>query len=129
MFDLPASVQQLVYDFGKLTPATEKKYTIQMVKNRCSTIQEVEEKNGYVSAIADVIAWSQDYMKGKEVYIEINTTTPLTNPSELFQLMQDECSFVSLRDVDRTLAVFTFFCEKWDKFHPLIEKIANGKVG
>ena len=38
--------------------------------------------------------------------------------------MQNECSFVSLRDVERAMIVFQFFYEKMDLFAPLI----NAKV-
>ena len=42
----------------------------------------------------------------------------------LFHL-QDECSFVSLRDIDRTMIVFRFFLEKIDIFGPLMDKKAK----
>jgi hypothetical protein len=35
---------------------------------------------------------------------------------------QDECSFVSLRDVERAMIVFKYFYEKMDIFAPLIEE-------
>ena len=39
--------------------------------------------------------------------------------------MQDECSFVSLRDVDRAMMVFEYFYEKMNLFGPLMEKWAK----
>ena len=30
--------------------------------------------------------------------------------------LQDECSFVSLRDVERAMIVFEYFCEKMPSF-------------
>ena len=38
---------------------------------------------------------------------------------------QDECSFVSLRDVDRAMIVFKYFYDKMNLFGPLMEKWAN----
>ncbi len=39
---------------------------------------------------------------------------------------QNECSFVSLRDVERAMIVFEFFYEKMDSvFAPLIDKKAQ----
>ena len=34
---------------------------------------------------------------------------------------KDECSFVSLRDVERAMIVFKYFYEKMDIFAPLID--------
>ena len=37
-------------------------------------------------------------------------------------MFQDECSFVSLRDVERGVQVLAWFYSKMDLFYPLIEK-------
>lgn len=37
-------------------------------------------------------------------------------------VLKDECSFVSLRDVERAMIVFKYFYEKMDTFAPLISK-------
>ncbi len=39
--------------------------------------------------------------------------------------MQDECSFVSLRDVDRAMIVFEYFYDKMALFGPLMEEWAE----
>lgn len=36
--------------------------------------------------------------------------------------MQDECSFVSLRDVERTMIVFEYFFEKMCLFGPRMDE-------
>ena len=36
--------------------------------------------------------------------------------------LQDECSFVSLRDVERAMLVFTYFFEKMDLFRNKMDK-------
>ena len=42
--------------------------------------------------------------------------------------LQDECSFVSLRDVERAMIVFLFFVEKVDLFKDLVAGRANDEV-
>ena len=39
--------------------------------------------------------------------------------------MQDECSFVSLRDVDRAMIVFEYFYDKMSLFGPRMETWAE----
>ena len=41
---------------------------------------------------------------------------------------QDECSFVSLRDIERALIVFKYFYEKNSKFEELIAAKAKAEV-
>ncbi len=56
--------------------------------------------NGVIDLVAGVLAWSQWYMRQRD----------------------DECSFVSLRDVERTMIVFEYFLEKMvGLFGPRIE--------
>ncbi len=42
--------------------------------------------------------------------------------------LQDECSFVSLRDVARTMIVFEYLYGMMDVFGPLMDKYANGEM-
>uniref|UniRef100_A0A1X7SXU1 Uncharacterized protein n=1 Tax=Amphimedon queenslandica TaxID=400682 RepID=A0A1X7SXU1_AMPQE len=84
VLDLPPSMKPLVYDFGQLNNATEKDYTRQIVKDRCHVIPEVTGQTAVIESVANVLAWSQKYMRGRN----------------------DECSFVSLRDVERAMIVF-----------------------
>ena len=39
--------------------------------------------------------------------------------------MQDECSYVSLRDVERAMIVFEYMYRMMDRLGPLIDKWAN----
>ncbi|XP_076122057.1 E3 ubiquitin-protein ligase rnf213-alpha-like isoform X3 [Alosa pseudoharengus] len=88
---LPPSMIPLVWDFGQLNDQTEKMYIQQIV-------QRVVEKHsisvGYTSIITDVMASSQKYMRTR----------------------MDECSFVSLRDVERCMQTFVWFY----KNHPML---------
>ncbi|XP_026862579.2 E3 ubiquitin-protein ligase rnf213-alpha [Electrophorus electricus] len=81
---LPPSMIPLVWDFGQLNDHTEKMYIQQIV-------QRVAEKHvfseSYIKMITDVLSASQKYMRTRK----------------------DECSFVSLRDVERCMQVFTWF--------------------
>jgi MoxR-like ATPase len=90
VLDLPHSMRPLVYDFGQLNNATEKDYTRQIVKDRCANIPGIARQTQIINTVADVLAWSQKYMRDRK----------------------DECSFVSLRDVERAMVVFKYFCEK-----------------
>ncbi len=57
-----------------------------------------------IDRVARVLAWSQLYMRQRE----------------------DECSFVSLRDIERAMIVFEYFFEKMSVlFGPLIDKKAE----
>ena len=73
----------MIWDFGTLDDDSEKKYITQMVQK--SVIgQTYTEQSGF---IVNVLNQSQNFMRSR----------------------QDECSFVSLRDVERALVVFTWF--------------------
>ncbi len=67
MFDLPASMKPLVYDFGRLDDATENDYTEQLVKDRCSNMDDLNEDQDTIKSVAKVITWSQSYMKKRTV--------------------------------------------------------------
>ena len=67
VLDLPPSMKPLVYDFGQLNNATEKDYTRQIVKNRCHVIPEVTGQTAMIQSVADVLAWSQQYMRARNV--------------------------------------------------------------
>ena len=84
---LPPSMQPLVWDFGQLQNHAERKYIEQMVQRLGH-----EEDVGLVSSdfrlIVEILAQSQAYMRQK----------------------RNECHFVSLRDVERCLVSFKWFC-------------------
>ena len=89
VLDLPPSMRPLVYDFGQLQQRTEDDYIRQIVQDHVSQgyiihsqktslfyalINQVtyhtdlsQESPHYIKAIADVLAWSQDYMRSRKV--------------------------------------------------------------
>uniref|UniRef100_A0A8C0H5B1 RING-type E3 ubiquitin transferase n=1 Tax=Chelonoidis abingdonii TaxID=106734 RepID=A0A8C0H5B1_CHEAB len=81
---LPPSMIPLVWDFGQLNDITEKIYIQQIVQRLTELIQISTTEIG---VITDVLFVSQRYMRGRN----------------------DECSFVSLRDVERCVEVFKWF--------------------
>uniref|UniRef100_A0A674JMV9 RING-type E3 ubiquitin transferase n=1 Tax=Terrapene triunguis TaxID=2587831 RepID=A0A674JMV9_9SAUR len=81
---LPPSMIPLVWDFGQLNDITEKIYIQQIVQRLTESIQISAAEIG---VITDVLFVSQKYMRGRN----------------------DECSFVSLRDVERCVEVFRWF--------------------
>ncbi|XP_075132003.1 LOW QUALITY PROTEIN: E3 ubiquitin-protein ligase RNF213-like [Leptodactylus fuscus] len=81
---LPPSMMPLVWDFGQLNNETEKKYIQQIVQRLAKEIQLSAHD---MQLVTDVLSASQTYMRRKN----------------------DECSFVSLRDVERCIEVFKWF--------------------
>ncbi|XP_046722736.1 E3 ubiquitin-protein ligase rnf213-alpha isoform X2 [Silurus meridionalis] len=81
---LPPSMIPLVWDFGQLDDNTEKMYIQQIVQR---VVENQCFHGDYISIITDVLSASQKYMRTRN----------------------DECSFVSLRDVERCMQVFTWF--------------------
>uniref|UniRef100_A0A3B3YP08 RING-type E3 ubiquitin transferase n=1 Tax=Poecilia mexicana TaxID=48701 RepID=A0A3B3YP08_9TELE len=78
---LPPSMIPLVWDFGQLNDHTEKIY-IQQIVQRVTTSKSIDQT--YIKCITDVLSASQKYMRTRK----------------------DECSFVSLRDVERCMQAF-----------------------
>ena len=83
---LPQSLLPLVWDFGQLNTQVEDLYIRQMVR-RYIRERKLPDIPGLVEVVSAVLTESQDYMRQQE----------------------DECSFVSLRDVDRVLSVMSWF--------------------
>lgn len=67
VLDLPPSMRPLVYDFGQLNNNTEEDYIAQIVKDRCHTIPAVKGHDAVIQLVANVLAWSQRYMRGINV--------------------------------------------------------------
>ncbi|XP_074524614.1 E3 ubiquitin-protein ligase rnf213-alpha-like [Halichoeres trimaculatus] len=88
---LPASMIPLVWDFGQLSDLTEAMYIEQIVQRQ--TQANLVEKS-YVPTIAKVLSSSQKFMRERK----------------------DECSFVSLRDVERCMQVFVWFYKNHQTF-------------
>ena len=78
---LPQSLLSLVWDFGKLSYETENSYIIEIIN--------IHLEEYLRAATARVLSAVQKYMRSRK----------------------DECSFVSLRDVERTMKVMLWFSE------------------
>ncbi|XP_008284914.1 E3 ubiquitin-protein ligase RNF213-like [Stegastes partitus] len=88
---LPPSMIPLVWDFGQLNDSTEQMYIEQIVLRQAKT--NLVDKR-YIPTITKVLSLSQKFMREKK----------------------DECSFVSLRDVERCMQVFVWFHRNHDRF-------------
>lgn len=77
---LPMSLQQHVFDFGRLNSDIEAQYTQSIVQRHVPDAT-------HATLLTRCLFLSQRYMRGRE----------------------DECSFVSLRDIERAIRVFQFF--------------------
>ncbi|KAH3727158.1 hypothetical protein DPMN_053084, partial [Dreissena polymorpha] len=83
---LPQSLIPLVWDFGQLSTDVEKLYISQMAK-RAVYERRLPAAPGLVEVLSTILTASQNYMRKQK----------------------DECSFVSLRDVERVLTVMSWF--------------------
>ncbi|KAM9780063.1 E3 ubiquitin-protein ligase rnf213-alpha-like [Neosynchiropus ocellatus] len=88
---LPPSMVPLVWDFGQLNDQTEKIYIHQIVKR---VVESKGIDQSCIKWITEVLSASQRYMRTRK----------------------DECSFVSLRDVERCMKAFTWFYDKHGMF-------------
>ncbi|XP_053396012.1 E3 ubiquitin-protein ligase rnf213-alpha-like [Mercenaria mercenaria] len=83
---LPLSLLPLVWDFGQLNIKVENLYIQQMVK-RYIDAAHLPNIKGLKEVTSEILTKSQQYMRQQK----------------------DECSFVSLRDVERVLTVMSWF--------------------
>ncbi len=91
---LPAAMLPLVWDFGQLDPTAENVYILQLLSQRlresskeraiAKTVPIGEED---IKCIGNLLALSQGFMRAQN----------------------DECSFVSLRDIERVIQVSEWF--------------------
>ncbi|XP_071951998.1 E3 ubiquitin-protein ligase rnf213-alpha-like [Antedon mediterranea] len=91
---LPPSMLPLVWDFGQLNQDVEKMYIRQIVQRFVDASQQ------QVDVVCEVLSAAQTFMREQK----------------------NECSFVSLRDVERTLNVMMWFFDKQYLLRPLIEE-------
>lgn len=94
---LPPSMIPLVWDFGQLNDHTENIYIKQIVQR---VIKSKEIDQAYIMYITDVLSASQKYMRTRN----------------------DECSFVSLRDVERCMQAFVWFHDHHEMFFSELQK-------
>nr|XP_047126393.1 E3 ubiquitin-protein ligase RNF213 isoform X3 [Hydra vulgaris] len=90
---LPTSMVPLVWDFGQLDSETEEAYARQII-SRFVNEGKLPNDNLFFELIVCVLKESQTYMRTQK----------------------DECSFVSLRDVERALLVTSWFYKRMDLF-------------
>ncbi|VDI37174.1 Hypothetical predicted protein, partial [Mytilus galloprovincialis] len=83
---LPQSMLPLVWDFGQLKTEVEEMYIKQMVRRYVKN-GELPDIQGLEAVLSKILTVSQDFMRQQK----------------------DECSFVSLRDVERVLQVMSWF--------------------
>ncbi|XP_060597648.1 E3 ubiquitin-protein ligase rnf213-alpha-like, partial [Ruditapes philippinarum] len=86
---LPQSLLPLVWDFGQLNTQVEDLYIRQMVR-RYIRDDKLPDVPGLIEVVSSILTASQEYMREQK----------------------DECSFVSLRDVDRVLTVMSWFYQQ-----------------
>ncbi|XP_046860852.1 E3 ubiquitin-protein ligase rnf213-alpha-like [Xenia sp. Carnegie-2017] len=106
---LPESMRPLVWDFGQLTEHTEELYTRQIVKRYVST-----------PSIIPTSATSDEKISGNDVQASCIAKV-LSSSQKYMREQKNECSFVSLRDVERTMTVINWFYHNYD----LIMKIVD----
>ncbi|XP_016116503.1 E3 ubiquitin-protein ligase rnf213-alpha-like, partial [Sinocyclocheilus grahami] len=100
---LPPSMIPLVWDFGQLSDQTEKMYIKQIVER---VVQTNSIDSNYITTITDVLSASQMYMRTRK----------------------DECSFVSLRDVERCMQVFSWFYINHSMLLSELDQFESGKI-
>ncbi|XP_061567178.1 E3 ubiquitin-protein ligase rnf213-alpha [Cololabis saira] len=99
---LPPSMIPLVWDFGQLNDHAEKMYIEQIVQ-RVVKRKDIDQR--YISCITDVLSASQKYMRTRN----------------------DECSFVSLRDVERCMQAFVWFHDNHKMFFLELQKFERNQ--
>ncbi|XP_071066939.1 E3 ubiquitin-protein ligase RNF213 isoform X2 [Dasypus novemcinctus] len=105
---LPPSLIPLVWDFGQLNNTAEKLYIQQIVQR---LVGSVDLDQNQTCLITEVLAASQCFMRRKE----------------------NECGFVSLRDVERCVKVFRWFYDHsgmlLSQLSDFLSKPSAGKTG
>ncbi|XP_029997116.1 E3 ubiquitin-protein ligase rnf213-alpha-like isoform X2 [Sphaeramia orbicularis] len=101
---LPPSMIPLVWDFGQLNDHTERIY-IQQIVQRVMENKAIHQN--YIKLITDVLSGSQKYMRTRK----------------------DECSFVSLRDVERCMQAFVWFFDNHAMFFEELEEFEKNQQG
>ncbi|XP_046861659.1 E3 ubiquitin-protein ligase RNF213-like [Xenia sp. Carnegie-2017] len=97
---LPESMRPLIWDFGQLSDDTEKLYTKQIVER-------------YVNVPSVTSTLSKEKINGTDAQI-LCIANILSASQEFMREQKNECSFVSLRDVERSMTVITWFYNNYD---------------
>jgi len=93
-------MRPLVWDFGQLNPDIEELYTRQIVSRFVLQEKKIPGEAPLVKALTAVLTASQRYMRDQT----------------------DECSFVSLRDVERAMNVMVWFYNHLEVLNPLMDE-------
>ncbi|KAK7107714.1 hypothetical protein V1264_015588 [Littorina saxatilis] len=99
---LPQSMLPLVWDFGQLNTRVEELYIRQMVRRYVRNGQ-LDLNDAGMDVLCRILMESQEFMRH----------------------LADECSFVSLRDVERALTVISWFMEQADKSGTLFDMLED----
>nr|XP_043906230.1 E3 ubiquitin-protein ligase rnf213-alpha isoform X2 [Solea senegalensis] len=100
---LPPSMIPLVWDFGQLNDQTEKIYICQIVQR---VIENKALQQSYIQWITNALSASQKFMRTRK----------------------DECSFVSLRDVERCMQTFVWFYDNHVMFFTELEEFESAQM-
>jgi len=84
---LPPAMAEVAWDFGALEQESEKRYISSLVNSHLSVIPGIENQKAAQTAVSKLLELAQNFMRNQP----------------------DECSFVSLRDIERALELFDFF--------------------
>lgn len=95
MQPLPAAMLPLVWDFGQLDESTEAVYIGQMLEKTMRPLPGQAQRPLIIDEISVVVM--------REM---------LKRTQQFMRSKRDECSFVSLRDIERTLQVTAWFMSK-----------------
>lgn len=102
---LPTSLQPLVWDFGQLEESVENAYVKQLVRDLLPKERRLTDHPPELDLIVELLAVAQQYMRARN----------------------DECSFVSIRDIERCLSVCKWFMSKSELIFPRMDacRLAN----
>ncbi|TRY96584.1 hypothetical protein DNTS_014460 [Danionella cerebrum] len=100
---LPPSMVPLVWDFGQLSDSTELSYVCQIVQKK---LRDCGLTLVFQKVITNILSASQKYMR----------------------TMANECSFVSLRDVERSMEVLVWFYNHRHLFFPGFKSISSEQM-
>uniref|UniRef100_A0A667YC04 RING-type E3 ubiquitin transferase n=1 Tax=Myripristis murdjan TaxID=586833 RepID=A0A667YC04_9TELE len=99
---LPPSMASLVWDFGQLSDSTELSYIKQIVQKK---VDNSNLSRNCKDIISNVLAASQKYMRSRK----------------------NECSFVSLRDVERSMKVLVWFYQHSSVLFPNCDHLSEAE--
>ena len=104
---LPSSLLPIVWDFGRLEQSVEKTYIAQMLEKAASS--------GRLPGFCKSAKAGEGQEGPSEHEAEYGFLLDLVNASQSFMRQKrDECSFVSIRDVERVIKVTSWFLKKRD---------------